>query len=635
MRSGLRPLATRLVRAWTRLYTHGLPRAERAARRAEIDSDLWEFEHDPAAPQGGWGATQVLARLLIGIPDDLAWRMDVGAKAHRAPVRALAAAGMMMGPRRVSAFGLSATIHVVAVTAVMWLALRGPVPSPTPGEAAPGQAGIEHHRRPNASLWNQPVRHERHNESGMKMPVQSDATPGKPRAFGVVRAVAVAMAVRVGLITPPRLVPQAPSPAAGLLSGSPLSAQTGQPSSSPDRFIAKVLQSRYSLSVRNGQLSGTGAQVLQSAIAQSRFVLLGDDHGLAQAPELWAAVCNAAGPERFQTMAIEEGPLAAAELERWARRRDGLAQLAAFERAFPESITVYNSREEFEMLQQCARAAQSEFHLWGLNQEAAGAGGLILSRVLASRVGKEARPAMQQLLQKNDEAYRKAVQSGRIFDLFVIAADDKELARGAALLQKDGSPEAQSLFRSLVESHEIHRTSPADYGNARRRERLMKTLFADNYTRAASTAAAPPKVLLKFGAYHVYRGLNPVHGSGIGNYVAEFAEGQGAQSLHIRLMAVKGSQPVHPRVGQPAQLRRFNRDVEPAARYLQAMFSHLLRSDWTMFDLRPLRQDVNAPGGAMTPDLATLVFGYDILVIVPEGTPSTEIRPSGTFHHGL
>jgi hypothetical protein len=56
------------------------------------------------------------------------------------------------------------------------------------------------------------------------------------------------------------------------------------------------------------------------------------------------------------------------------------------------------------------------------------------------------------------------------------------------------------------------------------------------------------------------------------------------------------------------------------------MFSNLLPSDGTMFDLRPLRQDLNAPGGAINPDLATLVFGYDILVIVPQGTPSTEIR---------
>jgi hypothetical protein len=373
-----------------------------------------------------------------------------------------------------------------------------------------------------------------------------------------------------------------------ITAGPPLSAQVAPQPKQADRFIAKLLQNRYALSVRSGRLSGAGAQALQSAIAQSRFVLLGEDPGVAQAPEFWAAVCNAAGPKGFHTMAVEEGLLVAAELEGWARRPDGLAHLVAFEKMFPESINVYNAREEFDMLQQCARVAQSEFRLWGLNQEALGAAGLILSRVLTSRIGKEARSAMQQLLQKNDEAYRRAVQSGRIFDLFMIAADDKELAGGAALLLKDGSLEARSLFGSLVESHEINRTSPADYGNARRRERLMKTLFAANYMRAASTAAAPLKVLLKLGAYHVYRGLNPVHGSGIGNYIAEFAEGQGAQSLHIRLMAVKGSQPIHPRVGQAAQLRPFNLEDEPGSRYLQSMFSNLLRSDWTMFDLRPL-----------------------------------------------
>lgn len=277
------------------------------------------------------------------------------------------------------------------------------------------------------------------------------------------------------------------------------------------------------------------------------------------------------------------------------------------------------------MLQECARAAHGEFHLWGVSQEAPGAAGLILSRVLASRIGGEAHTAIQQLLQKNDEADRAAVQSGRLSDLFLIAADDNELARATALLQQGGSREAQSLFWSLVESHEINRTSPADYGNARRRERLMKTLFAANYARAA-TAALPPKVLLKFGGYHVYRGLNPVHGSGIGNYVAEFAEAQGAQSLLIHLVPVKGSAPIFPRVGQPAQLRPFNHEDEPGYRYLQTLFSNRLPTDWTMFDLRPLRHDFNALVGAANPDLATLVFGVDILVMVPEGTPSSEIR---------
>jgi hypothetical protein len=81
--------------------------------------------------------------------------------------------------------------------------------------------------------------------------------------------------------------------------------------------------------------------------------------------------------------------------------------------------------------------------------------------------------------------------SGNVFEFFMFTADDKELASAAAVLQKDGNPEARSLFASLIESHEINRTPPSEYGNARRRERLMKTLFAANYARASRNAAAP------------------------------------------------------------------------------------------------------------------------------------------------
>ena len=236
------------------------------------------------------------------------------------------------------------------------------------------------------------------------------------------------------------------------------------PSSPADRFTARLLQNRYPLAVRDGQLSGAGARVLQSAIAQSRFVLLGEEHGNAQTPAFWAAVCNAAGPERFHTMAVEEGPLVAAELERFARQPNGVEQVAAFTKTYPESINVSSAREEFDMLQRCARASQGEFRVWGLNQEMFGTAGLILSRVLASGVGGEARPAILQLLQKNEEASRKAVQSGNVFEYFMFTADDQELASAAVLLQKDGSPDARSLFASLIESHEINRTPPSDTG---------------------------------------------------------------------------------------------------------------------------------------------------------------------------
>jgi hypothetical protein len=66
-------LAARLVRAWTFLYTCPLDSDVRDRRRAEIASDLWEFQHDDANRGDISSTLHVLRRLGSGIPDDVAW----------------------------------------------------------------------------------------------------------------------------------------------------------------------------------------------------------------------------------------------------------------------------------------------------------------------------------------------------------------------------------------------------------------------------------------------------------------------------------------------------------------------------------------------------------------------------------
>lgn len=68
-------LASAVVRAWTRVYTCGLPALSRDVRRAEIESDLWEWQHDRDRTSGPHAAGHLLLRLLLGMPDDLFWRI--------------------------------------------------------------------------------------------------------------------------------------------------------------------------------------------------------------------------------------------------------------------------------------------------------------------------------------------------------------------------------------------------------------------------------------------------------------------------------------------------------------------------------------------------------------------------------
>jgi hypothetical protein len=101
----LSPVVIALTRGWLAVYTSHAPRPLAESRRAEIESDLWEMAHDAELAPGlqrGWIA---LTRLLAGIPDDLAWRLDN------------AAVGEQLFVRRVCAF-TAATLLVLSLWTV-------------------------------------------------------------------------------------------------------------------------------------------------------------------------------------------------------------------------------------------------------------------------------------------------------------------------------------------------------------------------------------------------------------------------------------------------------------------------------------------------------------------------------------
>jgi uncharacterized protein (TIGR03435 family) len=89
--------AVNCVRVWTWLYTWRMPPASREMRRAEIESDLWESQSDATGGDGLGAALHILLRLLIGIPDDLGWRLEYAAAIGTLTQGSIAMSGRLAG----------------------------------------------------------------------------------------------------------------------------------------------------------------------------------------------------------------------------------------------------------------------------------------------------------------------------------------------------------------------------------------------------------------------------------------------------------------------------------------------------------------------------------------------------------
>ena len=380
----------------------------------------------------------------------------------------------------------------------------------------------------------------------------------------------------------------------------------------------------YALSIEDGKLAGAGAPILQTAIAQADFVLLGEDHLTQEIPRFAAAVCDAMGASGgFSAMAFESSPAVADFVEESLASPDRFGKMVDLEKRYPNSAAFLDVKDEYDLAAHCAQVSQrSGFRIWGLDQEFVGSAGWILERMLATQPGPAARAAILQLqaMERTDE--EEARKTGDPSKLFMFAVSGAEIEKAAAALDKDGTPAARAAFHELTESREIYlgqEDKPSD-SNAQR-ARLMKRNFLAGY-QAASGPGKPPRVLLKFGDWHLYKGFNPLHQHDLGNFVAEFADGRNSTSLHILVLGAKGTHALFNGYGRPLKFEPFVMDRDEDYRWLKPAIEAQKAGAWTLFDLRQLRfkhLDLNA-------DWERAIYGYDLFVLIPELTPAGSVR---------
>jgi hypothetical protein len=376
--------------------------------------------------------------------------------------------------------------------------------------------------------------------------------------------------------------------------------QTQSPSL--DNLVAANSQS---LVFKNRVLQGAGAEFILAQAAESQFVIFGEEHNTRDIPEFTTALFRILQDRHgFHFLALEQDPVTMRWVSETPVRGRPLSVVSISQR-YPHAFT-FVSDEELSMIAELGAVSKTAARpIWGCDQ-AFGATHIldrlhVITRLAAAREFiSRLRNTSQQKERTRDLSKYHYMSNEPKSDLF---------AQLRAVVRPRPGSEAEMLVEGLIVSDRIYRNyrETAYYENAREREHYMKTRFIDEYRRAQAIENRSPKVILKFGHWHLFRGLGPNNQPTLGNFVSEFATANRSRSFHLAIFPNNAT-------GDYGDLAKW-RDSVP-----KLLARNLKTTEWTVVDLRPLRAHYGRLGKDMRPEVKDSfrrwIFGYDAALFI-------------------
>lgn len=380
-------------------------------------------------------------------------------------------------------------------------------------------------------------------------------------------------------------------------------------------------QARGTITLHDGILEGDGAKTLLDAVAASRFVLLGESHLTREIPAFATALCRAMKPDAY---AVEVGPVETEFVASTLGHADRVEQTRSMLSAYPWALAFLDVKEDNDVAENCTASRTPRAELWGLDQEFAGTPGFLLKRMEQTKPGKRSIAAIHTAQQAEAKAEAAAHAEHNVMKLYLLAATEAELQPLQDAVAADGTPETKRILREMLASRNIYRTGLAGNADANRvRAVLLKQHFADHY-EALARRKPDARVFLKFGSMHTGKGFDLLHQRNLGNYVAELADRQGAQSLHIAIYGVRGNAAVMAQYRGPLTMNPYDLLTEKDANWIAPAAKLALPGTITIFDLRALRFHRQLE---LSPEWQAEIYRDDLLILLPETTPATLLEP--------
>jgi hypothetical protein len=387
-----------------------------------------------------------------------------------------------------------------------------------------------------------------------------------------------------------------------------------------DRIAARALEHRHRLDFDGSRFSGPAWDLLVTEGRSSRFFCIGEEHGIAENPKLAAQLFETLSPDGFSKACVEISPPMAAELDRAARRGvDGLRALFSDPGA---NVAFFGMREEAEWLAR-VRAATSgrEQAIWGLDYEVA-ADRRLIALLKDKRKPAAARAALAALEQASDASWAQYAETRSPRFIFSFSGDPG-LVRAAREAWPQADSEADWILETMEETLSINRNWVQGEGwrSNERRARFNRSNFR-RYWEAED--GRKPKVMLKFGASHMVRGLSHTQVFDLGSQASELAEAMGERSFHVLVLPGAGAQ--HAQFDPSAWTYRPANAGTYDDQGMAPLTSAAHAEAFTLIDLRPIRPMVfGARHKALDADLVRTIHGFDALLVMSGSTASSNL----------
>lgn len=402
----------------------------------------------------------------------------------------------------------------------------------------------------------------------------------------------------------------------GVLLSAEAGAQTSPPATQSDlqqRLVERVLQNVHPIAVTAGRFSGPGWDLLMGEARGSEFVMLGEEHGLAETPILARELFLALHPSGFDTLAIEISRPIAEDLEEAAR--DGLEGITAFARKYPPGPAFYFWKPEAELIAAVRTAIPAKHAvLWGLDYEMA-CDRRLIERLQAKVPGsaKAALDTLDRVSETARETWRATRNPGALFTF----SGDPELVRAVRRAWPSADADASRILDTLEETLEINRLFGSGKGwesNERRARFNRANLVA--LLDAASIEGRRPKVLFKMGESHMMRGVNWTGNFDVGSLVPEIAAMRGGKTFSF---LVGGGRNSHHGVLNPTDMSVVDK---PADMFEQLGLLFLANAASqpgpVLIDLRPLRALVSSTRAQLAlnnPEAVRNIHAFDAMIV--------------------